>query len=513
VRSSHVWSVNAARFDELNLVSCAGLVPVLALAEQTGLESLLARVRFKTSKVRSGGVNPGGKLGCVIAGMVAGADCIDDLDVIRSGGMPQLFGGVYACATLGILLREFTFGHTKQLASAARAHLVALANRTQILDGADRRVFVDIDSLLRPVYGHAKQGASYGHTKIAGRQVLRKGLSPLATTLSTPSAAPVVAGIRLRAGRTGSGKGAASMVTEAITTARAAVPGCEILLRGDSAFGNSHVVAAARAGGARFSVVITKTRTVNRAIAAIDQHAWTPVHYPGAVLDPDTGELISDAEVAEIEYTAFTSTKHPVTVDRAPGPRPQPPRHPVPGLALSPVLHRQPATDHRRGHRPPPPRNHRDRVLRPHRRTARTPALGELRRELSLGDLRRDGPQPAPRRRHPDPQPARPERDPATTIDQRARQAHPSTTPTHPAPAHPLALGPAMARVVAQHLPHQTPTAHRRVILPNRPPTPRPTRRSWPDQQDTHALNQPADSASHPKQPEDHLRGSSTDRG
>jgi hypothetical protein len=108
-----VWSVDAPRFDEPNLVSCAGLVPVLALAEQTGLEPLLARVRFKASKVKSGGVNPAGKLGCVIAGMVAGADCIDDLDVIRSGGMPRLFGGVYVSATLGILLREFTFGHTR----------------------------------------------------------------------------------------------------------------------------------------------------------------------------------------------------------------------------------------------------------------------------------------------------------------------------------------------------------------------------------------------------------------
>lgn len=119
--------------------------------------------------------------------------------------------------------------------------------------------------------------------------MLRRGLSPPATTQSTPRAAPVVAGIRLWAGKAGSGKGAASMVTEAITTARAAVPGCEILVRGDSAFGNSHVVTAARAGGARFSVVINKTRAVNRAIAAIDQDAWTPVHYPGAVLDPDTG--------------------------------------------------------------------------------------------------------------------------------------------------------------------------------------------------------------------------------
>ena len=85
-----------------------------------------------------------------------------------------------------------------------REHLVALAARTELLTGIDQQAFVDIDSLLRPVYGHAKQGASYGHTKIAGKQVLRKGLSPLATTLSTATSAPVVAGMRLRAGRTGS---------------------------------------------------------------------------------------------------------------------------------------------------------------------------------------------------------------------------------------------------------------------------------------------------------------------
>ena len=75
---------------------------------------------------------------------------------------------------------------------------------------------LDIDSLLRPVYGHAKQGASYGHTKIAGKQVLRKGLSPLVTTLSTDTAAPVITGIRLRAGKANSGKGAARMVAQAL---------------------------------------------------------------------------------------------------------------------------------------------------------------------------------------------------------------------------------------------------------------------------------------------------------
>jgi hypothetical protein len=313
VQLSHGWSVDAPRFDEPNLVSCAGLVPVLGLAEWTGLPGLLARVRFGRSRVRSGAVNPAGKLTAIIAGMCAGADSIDDLQVIRTGGMPRLFDAVYAPATLGILLREFTFGHTLQLASAAREHLVALAQRTELLAGAHDRVFVDIDSLLRPVYGYAKQGASFGHAKVAGRQVLRKGLSPLATTLSTATAAPVIAGIRLRAGRAGSGKGAASMVRDAIATARRISPGCPILVRGDAAYGNSRVVHAARAAGARFSVVIVKDAGVRRAIDAIDPDAWLPVRYPGAETDPDTGELTSDAEVAEITHTAFTSTKSPVT--------------------------------------------------------------------------------------------------------------------------------------------------------------------------------------------------------
>ena len=176
-----------------------------------------------------------------------------------------------------------------------------------------QRAFIDIDSLLRPVYGHAKQGASYGHTKIAGKQILRKGLSPLVTTISTDTGAPVIAGARLRAGRTNSGKGAARMIAQAVATARAAGVTGQILVRGDSAYGNRAVVAACRRAGAQFSLVLTKNRAVAAAIAAIAEDAWTPVSYPGAVRDPDTGEWISDAEVAEIAYTAFASTTDPVT--------------------------------------------------------------------------------------------------------------------------------------------------------------------------------------------------------
>jgi hypothetical protein len=224
-----------------------------------------------------------------------------------------LFGGVYAPSTIGTLLREFTFGHARQLESVLGEHLAGLGERVDLLPGAQVRAFVDIDSLLRPTYGQAKQGASYGHTKIAGRQVLRKGLSPLATTISTDTAAPVIAGMRLRAGRTGSGKGAGRMVAQAIATARAAGVTGQILVRGDSAYGTAAVVSACRRAGAQFSLVLTKNTKVQAAINAIAEDAWTPVRYPGAVQDLDTGAWISDAEVAETSYTAFASTDHPVT--------------------------------------------------------------------------------------------------------------------------------------------------------------------------------------------------------
>ncbi len=314
VQVSHRFTASSAVFDDEHLVSCAGLVPVMTLAAQTGLSELVAeKVWIAEPRIRSGSANPSPKLTTVIAGMCAGADSIDDLDIVRSGGMKTLFDAVYAPSTIGTLLREFTFGHARQLESVLRVHLAGLCRRVDLLSGADRRAFIDVDSLLRPVYGQAKQGASYGHTKIAGKQILRKGLSPLITTISTQTSAPVIAGARLRAGKTNSGKGAARMIAQAVATARAAGASGQILVRGDSAYGNGVVVAACRRAGARFSLVLTKSRSVVAAINSINDNAWIPVNYPGAVRDPDTGGWISDAEVAETTYTAFGSTGRPVT--------------------------------------------------------------------------------------------------------------------------------------------------------------------------------------------------------
>jgi hypothetical protein len=111
VKVSHKFSAGSAVFDDDHLVSCAGLVPVMTLAEQTGLGRLVGeKVHIAEPKIKSGAVNPAPKLATLIAGMCAGADCIDDVDALRSGGMKTLFGAVYAPSTIGTLLREFTFG-------------------------------------------------------------------------------------------------------------------------------------------------------------------------------------------------------------------------------------------------------------------------------------------------------------------------------------------------------------------------------------------------------------------
>src|SRR3954471_247399 len=132
VRASHRFTAGSARFDEDNLVSHAGLVPLLELTEQTGLAQVIAgKVSITTPRIKSGAANPAPKLLTVITGMCAGADGIDDLDMLRASGMPILFDGVYAPSTLGTLLREFSFGHARQLESVLREHLCVLAGRNR----------------------------------------------------------------------------------------------------------------------------------------------------------------------------------------------------------------------------------------------------------------------------------------------------------------------------------------------------------------------------------------------
>jgi hypothetical protein len=302
----HGLAKTHASFDDPNLVSHGGLVPVMALAGRAGLADLVAEHVTPGGEC---GVNAHLKVPCLVAGMAAGADSIDDMDMLRHGAMDRLFGGIRAPSTLGSHLRSYTWGNVSQLEKAGREFLAELARQAPLLPGAETLAFIDIDSMQKRVYGHQKQGAKFGHTKIQGKSLLVRGLNALAAVISTPIAAPVIACTRLRGGNAASARGAASMAAQAIGTARDC--GCTgtIIVRMDSAFYNAAVLGAVRRGGARFSVTVPVNSSIRAAIAAIAEESWTPIRYPQAVWDDQLDCWVSDAEVAEAEYTAFASKK------------------------------------------------------------------------------------------------------------------------------------------------------------------------------------------------------------
>jgi hypothetical protein len=289
----------SAGFDDPNLVSCAGLIPVMRLAERAGLHDL-ARTRVRVPG--SAGANAEVKVSALVAGMVAGADTIDAMDLLRHGGMGRVFTAGRAPSTLGTFLRSFTFGHVRQLDAVASRLLVNLAARTPLLVGADQVAYLDIDDTIKATYGYAKQGAGYGYTKV-------KGLNALLAIVSTPLSAPVIAATRLRRGPTKSAKGAARLVADALVTARKAGATGQVTVRSDSAYYNHDVIAAARTGGARFSITARMDPAVTRTITQIPDDAWVGIKYPHAIYDEDEHRWVSDAEVAEIAFTAFTSRR------------------------------------------------------------------------------------------------------------------------------------------------------------------------------------------------------------
>jgi hypothetical protein len=292
-----------AVFDDPNLISVGGLAPVMALAERAGLHELVAE---HVTVPGSAGANAVVKVPALVAGMVAGADSISDLDLLRHGGMGRLFDGLRAPTTLGTFLRAVSFGHVRQFDAVASRLLIGLAKATPLLAGADQVTYLDVDDTIRETHGYAKQGAGYGYSGV-------KGLNALVATVSTPLSAPVIVATRLRKGATNSARGAFRLIGDALATARAAgagtTPGGTITVRADSAFYNHKVVAAARRGGVHFSVTARMDPAVRRAIAAIGDDAWTPIRYPNAIWEEAEQRWISDAEVAEIEFIAFTSRR------------------------------------------------------------------------------------------------------------------------------------------------------------------------------------------------------------
>jgi Transposase DDE domain group 1 len=191
-------------------------------------------------------------------------------------------------------------GTLRQLQSIGRRFTAALVEASPLLPGADELAFLDVDSKVKQVHGYAKQGAAFGYTKV-------RGLHLLAAAVSTPLAAPVIVATRLRKGSAGSGKSAASLLIEAIAAAGEAGATGELIARADSAFFSAKTIAAIGRAGARFSITVAATKKIRAAIDTITEGSWTPIRYPNAIYDDASGESISDAQITEVPFTAFTS--------------------------------------------------------------------------------------------------------------------------------------------------------------------------------------------------------------
>ncbi len=306
---SHIRPVLSATFDEPNLVSAAGLVPLMALADRAGLRELAdERLSVPTDK----GANAGLKLSSLVAGMAAGADSIEDMALLRHGGMGRVFTGAYAPSTLGSFLRSFTFGHVRQADAVASRFLLNLAEHTDLLGGRQDTgtVNVDLDDTIVEVHGYAKQGAAFGYSGV-------RGLNALLATVSTDQVAPVIAAQRLRKGSVGSPRGAARLAADTLALIRRShLAGRDVLVRADSAFYSHALVAAVRKAGADVSITVRMDAAVKRAITMIGEDAWATIKYTDAIYDETTSTWISKAQVAEIPFTAFVSKKK---ADQVPG--------------------------------------------------------------------------------------------------------------------------------------------------------------------------------------------------
>ncbi|GAF49191.1 transposase [Rhodococcus wratislaviensis] len=256
---------------------------------------------------------------CVVAGTLAGADSIDDLDLIRHGGMDKLFGGMRAPSTLGTFLRSFSHGHIQQLDKINAGLLAGVATRVPgLLAGGDQFACIDVDDTVHVVHGYAKQGAAHGYTGV-------RGLNIQIGTISTPLAALVIGRARLRRGNANSVSGASRLLAQTITTARAAGVTGQILGRADSAFYGWAFVGTAIRHRIWFSVTARMTSTVKTAVASIDADAWETIQYPDAIWEHDDtapGGVLGQrrrGRVHRVPITTQTPARH-LPAHRAQGP-------------------------------------------------------------------------------------------------------------------------------------------------------------------------------------------------
>ena len=251
----------AVAFDDDHAVANAGLALVGVLSERLGLEEL-------AEEAISIAPFPGRRVATLVHALVAGASCIDDADVLRSGSTASVLSHrVMAPSTFGTFLRSFTFGHVRQL---DRVSELLLARAWSLGAGpGDRAMTIDVDSTICEVFGSQKQGAGYGYTKVLGYHPL------LATRADTGETLHV----RFRKGSANTQRGAQRFVRETVGRVRRAGASGALTLRCDSGFFSQYVVQACRDHDVAYSITARQTPAITRAIEQIAEESWTSIDY------------------------------------------------------------------------------------------------------------------------------------------------------------------------------------------------------------------------------------------
>jgi hypothetical protein len=271
-------------FNDGRLISDAGLVLAATLADRLGLEALVNESVWLPYRT-PGASLPGRKVMSLVHGMLAGADSIDDVDLLRAGSTQLILGHrVMAPSTLGTFLRAFMFGHVRQL---DRVLDVALARAWEAGAGpGDGPLVIDLDSFVGEVHGRQKQGASYGYTRQFGYHPI------LATRADTGE----VLHIRNRDGRANTLRGARRFVDELLARVDRAGHSGQVVIRADSGFENHKLMASLDRRGVGFSIGVRQHKHVRELIDQIPETDWLTIpDYP------DTGE----AQVAETQLGSF----------------------------------------------------------------------------------------------------------------------------------------------------------------------------------------------------------------
>jgi hypothetical protein len=271
-------------FNEERLVSDAGLLLTATLADRLGIEELVNESVWLDPRA-AGACLPGRKVMSLVHGILAGADSIDDMNVLRAGSTGLILGHrVMAPSTLGTFLRAFTFGHVRQL---DRVLDVALARAWETGAGpGELPLVVDIDSFIGEVCSEQKQGAGYGYTK-------KLGYHPIVAVRSDTGE---VLHIRNRKGKANTQRGVARFVDELLARVRRAGHLGPIIIRADSGFENHKLMKILDARGIEFSIGVKQSPTITQLIAQVPEESWVTIaNYP------DTGE----AQIAETTLKGF----------------------------------------------------------------------------------------------------------------------------------------------------------------------------------------------------------------